>query len=334
MKTIYDIAREAGTSAMTVSRVLNNKSASAKARAKVERVARKYGYVLNARAASLKSKNTGAIGVIIVDIANPVYSVSVRTMHDLLKPEGYHLILGITYGGSEEQFETLQMMRRERVVGLLLGTCEEEEHPDCDKLIGAMIQSGTPVVLTGRNRKGLNADQVTSDNFAGACKAVDYLIRIGRRRIAFIAGQRDVLAAQQRLEGYKKTLQNSQIEPDERMMSFGEWTRASGRAQMERLLKRGKQFDAVFTGNDLLALGAMEALSAAGLEIPKDMAVVGFDDIELAGLVKPRLTTVAQPLEKIASTACRLLLDRISGKEQSAPKEILFEPELIVRETA
>jgi len=319
---------------MTVSRVLNNKSASAKTRAKIERVARKHGYVLNTRAASLKSKKTGAIGVIIPDIANPVYPVSVRTMHNLLKSEGYHLILGITYGRSEEQVEILQMMRRERVAGLLLGTCEEDEHPDCDELIGEMIQSGMPVVLTGRNRGRLKADQVTMDNCAGACKAVDYLLRTGRKRIAFIAGQKNVLAARQRLEGYKKALQNNRVEPDERIMSFGEWTRASGRAQTEGLLKSGAQFDAVFAGNDLLALGAMEALNAAGLEIPKSTAVVGFDDIELAGLVKPRLTTVLQPLEKIAASACRLLLDRISGKEKGAPQEILFEPELIVRETA
>ncbi|MBU0716028.1 MAG: LacI family transcriptional regulator [Verrucomicrobia bacterium] len=334
MTTIYDIAREAGTSAMTVSRVLNGKSTSATARAKVERVVRKYGYVLNTRAANLKSNKSLAIGVIIADITNPVYPTAVRTMHDLLKTAGYHLILGITYGKAEEQIEVLHMMQRERVAGLLLGTCEEKEHPECDTLIGAMIRSGVPVVLTGRNRCGLNADQVTLDNVAGAWKAVDYLIRIGRKRIAFIAGQKEILAAQQRLAGYKKALQRHQIEPDEYLTSFGEWTRASGRVQMEKLLKSGVKCDAVFAGNDLLALGAMEALAAAGVEIPKDMAVVGFDDIELAGLVKPRLTTVAQSSEKITAAACQLLLDRISGQEKGEPKEILFEPELIVRETA
>jgi len=319
---------------MTVSRVLNNKSASAKTRVKVERAARKYGYVLNTRAASLKSKKTCAIGVIITDIANPVSPPGLRTMHDLLKAAGYHLILGITYGKAEEQIEVLQMMRRERVAGLLLGTCEEEEHPDCDELIGEMIRSGVPVVLTGRNRGGLNADQVTLDNVSGAWKATDYLLRTGRKRGAFIAGQKKVLAAQQRLEGYKKALIAHKLEIDDRLISFGEWTRASGRAQMEKILKSAVPCDAIFAGNDLLALGAMEALTAAGLEIPKNMAVAGFDDIELASLVRPRLTTIALPQEKVASAACGLLLDRISGKEKGEPKEILFEPELIVRETA
>ena len=319
---------------MTVSRVLNGKSASAKTRVNVERVVRKYGYVPNTHAASLKNKKSSTIGVIIPDIANPVYPTGVRTMHDLLKTAGYHLILGITYGKAEDQIEALQMMRRERVAGLLLGTCEEEEHPDCDELIGEMIESGVPVVLTGRNRGGLKADQVTLDNVSGAWKATDYLLRTGRRRIAFIAGQKEVLAAQQRFEGYKKAFKAHKMEVDDRLVLFGEWTRASGRVQMEKILKSAVPCDAIFAGNDLLALGAMEALTAAGLEIPKDVAVAGFDDIELAGLVRPRLTTVAQPLEKIAATACRLLLDRISGREKGEPKEILFEPELIVRETA
>ena len=334
MVSICDIAREAEVSVTTVSRVLANKSASIETRRKVLRAVEKFGYVPDARASSLKSRKTKSVGLIIPDISNPVYPVTVKVTHDIAKVRGYHLILGNTYGRLDEEMEILKMMLRERVAGLILGICEGEDDTSCNSYLNKIINSGVSVVLTGRNRNGLQVDEITTDNKKGAYKATNYLLKIGRKRIGFMAGRRGLLATDARLAGYLQAFSEKRVGQNEKLLSFGDWTRVSGQKQMRSLLNSGEKPDAVFCANDLLAIGAMETIKKAGLKIPDDIAVVGFDDIELSSLVQPRLTTVNQPQEKIAEIACNLLLDRIERNESEEPKEILLEPELIIRESA
>lgn len=333
MISIRDIARESGVSIATVSRVLNNKSASAKTKRKVINVVQKLGYIPNARAADLKNKKTKSIGIIIPNITNPVYPVGVQTIYDTARQRGYHLILGNNYNRVDEELKNLQMMARERVAGLILGTCEVDDS-ECDPYINNMLELGICVVFAGRNQNDLKVDEVMVDGTQGVYKAVCYLLKIGRKKIAFIAGNRGTLSTESRLAGYLKALSERGVVQDEKLLSFGGWTKESGQKQMEKLLNSGEKIDAVFCGNDLLAIGSIQAIEKVGLKVPDDIGVVGFDDIELASLVRPKLTTVSQPQEKIASIVCNLLLDRIEGKEKGDPKEILIEPELIIRESA
>ena len=149
-----------------------------------------------------------------------------------------------------------------------------------------------------------------------------------------MAGQEGSVVRESRFIGYLKALSEKGIVRNESFISFGDWTRDSGMKQMEKFLKLSEPPDAVFCGNDLMAIGAMESIENAGLKVPENIAVIGFDDIELACLVRPRLTTVIQFQEKISSIACDLLLDRIEKKETGEPKEILIEPELVIRESA
>jgi len=334
MVSIHDIAKEVGVSATTVSRVVNNKSASTKTRARVLKAIKRSGYVPNARAVSLKNGSNKSIGIIIPDISNPVYPIAVKVIHDIAKERGYYLILGNTYGRVDEERELLQMMARERVAGLILSICEGEDDTACNADLKEMQKSGVAVILTGREKGDLGVDEITVDNEKGACRATQYLMKTGRKRIAFLAGRRGLLATEGRLAGYRQALSEKGLKCDGLVSATEEWTRESGRKQMEKFLQDGQRLDAVFCGNDLLAIGAMEAVKKSGRTVPDDIAIVGFDDIELASLVTPQLTTVRQPLDKVASLACSLILDRIEGKEQGGPKEILIEPELIVRESA
>ena len=333
MVSIYDIAKEAGVSATTVSRVLHNGSCSVKTRVKVERAIEKLGYIPDARASSLKTKTTKSIGVIVPDIANPIYPVSIKAMYNLARSRGYHLILGNTYERTDEEIDILQMFSRERIAGLILGVCKSGDETMCHPYIKDMMRAGVNVVFCGRLRNGLDVDEITVDNQKGAYKAAQYLARIGRKRIAFIAGKRALYATQGRLNGYLQALEKSGITPDESLMRFDEWDRQSGQKMMESLLKHNRP-DAVFCGNDLLAIGAMGAIEDAGLRIPEDIAIVGFDDIELASIVRPKLTTVVQPQDKIGEIACSLLLDRIEGVETGDAKEIMLDPDLVIRDSA
>ncbi|MDD3925650.1 MAG: LacI family DNA-binding transcriptional regulator [bacterium] len=334
MVSIYDIAKAAGVSATTVSRVLHNRSASTKTRIKVQQVIDKMGYIPDARASNLKSRQSNSIGVIVPDIANPIYPIAIKAMYELSRERGYHLILGNTYSRADEELEVLRMMARERVAGMIMGVCEGEDESYCNPYLEELINSGTSVVFAGRKCNGFAVDEITVDNEKGAYKATSYLLRIGRKRITFMAGKEGLYATEGRLRGYRQALSEIGIEPDKDLLSFGAWNRIGGQTQMREIIESKKLPDAVFCGNDLLAIGAMEVIEEAGLKVPDDIAVVGFDDIEIASLVRPRLTTVVQPHAKIGSLACGLLLDRIEERETGESKEIMIEPELIIRESA
>jgi LacI family transcriptional regulator len=333
MVSIYDIAKEAGVSATTVSRVLHNGSCSVKTRVKVERAIGKLGYIPDARASSLKTRTTQSIGVIVPDIANPIYPVAIKAMYNLARSRGYHLIIGNTYERTDEEIDILQMLSRERVAGVILGVCKCGDETICNPYIEDMMRAGVKVVFCGRLRNGLDVDEITVDNVKGSFKAVKYLLRIGRKRIAFISGEKKLYASQGRFAGYQQALESAGITQDESLIRFDDWTRQSGYRMMESLLQHDRP-DAVFCGNDLLAIGAIEAIGDAGLSVPDDIAVVGFDDIELASLVRPKLTTIVQPQERIGEIACSLLLDRIEGLQTGSSKEIMLDPDLVIRESA
>jgi LacI family transcriptional regulator len=334
MTSIYDIAKKAGVSATTVSRVLNNKSCSLKTSQKVMRVVAEMGYVPDARASCLKAGNNKCIGVIIPDIANPIYPLAVKTIHDIAKEKGYYLILGITYGKLDEEIEILNMMTQQRVSGLIIATSEGEDDRQCNPHIISLMKSGTKIVLAGRAKYDLDIDMITVDNEEGAYKATNYLLRTGRRRIGIISGPREIGGSEGRLKGYLLALKEAGIKSDEKIMSFYGWNRESGYNQMRVLLEQDQKVDAVFCCNDLLAIGAIEAINEKKLSVPGDIAVVGFDDIELASLVTPKLTTVVQPQVKLAKMVCNLLIDRMENRITGAPIELVVKPEFVIRESA
>ncbi len=333
MVTIKDIALKADVSTATVSRILNGKPASEKTKIKVLQIVKKLNYIPDARACELRTNKRMTLGVIIPDISNPFYPASIKAFYDTAKSRGYHIMLGNTYGKVEEEIEVIRMMAKERIMGLMLETCEGEEDWVCYPLLKAMIDSGVSVVLLGKKRNGLNADMITVDHKSGAYKAVNYLIRTGRGRIAFICGSKNDLSGEQRYSGYCSALRDKGIKKNNGIVSFGDWTLESGSKQAGEIL-RHNSIDSIFCANDLLAMGAVSAIKDKGLKIPDDIAVVGFDDIQFSSFIHPKLTTIRQPVDLIAFQACNLIIDRIEGKYAGEIKEIILEPELIVRESA
>ena len=334
MVTIYDIAEKTKVSASTVSRVVNGGSVYPKTKRKVLKAIEKYGYVPDNRAVYLKKERTKKIGLIIPDISNPFYPVGVKAIHDILKFEGYHLILGNTYGEISEEKDILRMMERERVAGIILHTCEGEDDSKIYSVFERLIKNKISLIFMGKKRDNLPVDVISINNFSGVLKATDYLIRIGRKKIGFIAGKRDLRATEERLSGYIESLKRNNIPVREDLIICdGKYTMEYGEKWGEILMKE-KKVDAILCGNDLLAIGAIKVSKKLHIKVPDEVAIVGFDDIALASVVTPELTTIHQPLEKISAIACDLLFGRINGTLIEEPKDILIEPELIIRESA
>jgi len=332
MVTIYDIAKKAKVSSATVSRVLNGGSVSPSTKERIMRIIEKEGYIPDSSAIYLKKAKTNKIGLIVPDITNPEYPEIVKVIHDIMRSKGYHLIFGNTYKNIEEEKNILEMFQRERVAGIIVATCEGEDDRILYPLFQRLIENGIPIVFMGKKKDGLPVDVISVNNFKGAFKMTDYLLKTGRKRIGFIAGRRDLRATEERLKGYIEALKNKGKQVDrEIIICDGEYTVEYGKKWARKII--GKKVDAIFCGNDLMAIGAIKEIEADGLKVPDDIAVSGFDNISISSLITPKLTTVHQPLLKIASIGCERLFGLIEKKIKERD-EILIEPELIIRESA
>lgn len=329
--SIHDVAKKVGFSAATVSRVLNNGPVSAKTRAKVEKAIAEMGYQPNLNAVSLRTQQIRKIGVVIPDIGNPAYALTVRFAHEILRKNDYQLILGNTYGSLEEELLVLQMMSRERVSGIIINTVEGESDEESHNTFRNLMAQNIHMVFLGPPKMELGIDSVSVDNRAAMKKAVNLLVQTGRKRIAYLAGGGGRKASDERRKGFADALEQHAMEPAA-IICDGTFTLDNAEVQAEHFLLNNKA-DAFVCGNDMMAIGVIQAAEKLGLRVPEDMAVVGFDNIGMATITRPRLTTIHQPFEEIVNKACALLLARIDGSTSLAAHHYNIQPEIIVRES-
>jgi len=333
MPTIHSIAKAAGVSSATVSRVLNGGPVKESTKRAVLRIMKGVSYVPDERASSLRSKRVKKIGLLVSDLENPLYAKTVRVAFDFFKVRGYSLNIGCPYGSLADEERLLLSMRRERVAGLLLSTVELPQDSSLKGLLSEMLSSGVALAFLGKPSMGLAVDTVSVDNKAGVGLMVDYLVRTGRRRIAFLGGPPS-LGADLRLEGFYEAIARHGVSksgcPALRCPGLA---MQDGESVAGALLDGGADVDAIFGVNDHVAIGALKAAESRGLAVPGSIAVAGFDDLYFSSLIKPKLTTVRQSVESVVTIACSRLLARIEGGGDGV-REILLEPELIVRESA
>lgn len=326
--TIRDVARRAGVSVATVSRVVNrsNHRVNPQTRRRVQAAVRQLGYQANVIAQSLKQRASRTIALIVPDISNPFYPAIARGIEDAARQRGYAVLLCNTYEELARERAYLQLLRKRWVDGLIFATAGSNTAH-----LRALRRERLPVVLVARDVDGEDIDAVLVDNFRGGYDAATHLIRLGHTRIACLAGPSSLRSAAERRRGYVRALAAAGLPAPEALLVEGDFTAAGGRAAMQTLLARGP-FTAVVAANDLVAIGAMEALRAAGRRVPEDVAVVGFDDITFASVVSPALTTVAQPKYRMGQLAMERLFDLLRGREP-AERRIVLEPQLVVRES-
>jgi len=334
--SLIDVAKYAGVSRSTVSRVVNNDEyVSENTRSTVLKAIKDLGYVPNVAARSLRTQRTQVIAVVMPDPLGHVfstdnphyYSALIQAISQVSQAQDYAMLLwvGPLDGQREQYYENI--LKKRIMDGLIIASSVDDESFFVDELLSLQM----PFVVIGRPMT--HTDQVSYvsiDNIQAAGQGVDFLISQGYRRIAKIAGNWNNMDSRERVDGYKNALQRHGLPVETDLIKIGTFSRQAGYRQMQALLAEGHDLDAVFAGSDIIAMGVLDALSEAGLSVPDDIAILGFDDIPDAANMEPPLTTIRQSISGKAEKATQLLLDLIEGKV-TAPQRVLLNTELIQR---
>lgn len=319
--TIRDVARRAQLSVATVSRALNGfENVSEAARERIAAAVKDLGYVPHAGARSLSLARNNAIGVVLPDLHGEFFSEFVRGMDREASRNGYLLLLSNFHGGSDQAANVIHAMRG-RVDGLIVMA----PHLGPEDLAFSIPQ-GLPSILINTREGPDHHPAIHLDNAAGVRAVVEHLAGLGRKRLVHIAGPRENFDAQERVEAFRQAVAARGLHGE---IVYGDFEIESGEAAIAALVWSGAQFDAVFAANDNMAIGAMQALRRAGLSVPKDVAVAGFDDIPLARHLG--ITTVRVRIAELGARAVSRLLDSLSGRDSGGDE--LHEPELVARST-
>ncbi|MDI1463132.1 LacI family DNA-binding transcriptional regulator [Catellatospora sp. KI3] len=325
MATIYDVAKQAGVSAATVSRVVNGRaSVDTALAARVQQAMRELDYRPNALARNLRRRQTSIWAVVISDIGNPFFTSMVRGIEDVAQGAGYSVVLCNSDEDAAKEARYVAAALEEQMAGVIISSAGRAAN------VNRLIEAGTPVVAIDREVRGAAVDTVLVDNEHGAELAVEHLIEAGYERIACIGGPRRLPTAQQRLRGYQRALRAHRRPADDELVRHGDYRQEGGYQAMAALLDEGERPDAIFAANNLMTIGALECLADRGISVPDRMGVVGFDDIPWAHLVRPSLTTVAQPTYELGRTAALLLAERIAEPSRP-PSTVTLRTELKVR---
>lgn len=325
--TLEDVARKADVSVSTVSRVINNGIVAEKTRKKVEKIIKEINYSPNTIARSLRGGRTNIIGFIIPDITNPFFTKLINELGKIYKDKGYSIIVCNTYDDPEIEKIQIETLLGKRVDGLLVTSSDIKFARAYEK-----INKNCPVVLIDRLISE-KLDSIRTDNIDGSMHAVSYLINKGRRDILTIAGPQQYTPGKERYEGFIKTLELFNLPVKESLIKFGDFTKRSGYELTEEVLNNNVNFDAIFAANNFMGAGAFKALKDNGYKIPEDVALIMFDDLDLADVANPPITVVIQSTKEIGRRAGNLILDLIENKEKQEPKQIMVKSTLEIRKS-
>ncbi|MGF6476970.1 MULTISPECIES: ribose operon transcriptional repressor RbsR [Pantoea] len=327
MATMKDVARLAGVSTSTVSHVINNnRFVSEQVRDRVEQAIRELNYAPSALARSLKIKQTRTIGMLLTASSNPFYSEVVRGVENSCYERGYSLILCNTEGDEERMNRSLETLMQKRVDGLLM-MCTETHLPSAEIL---NRYPSVPMVMMDWAPFEGRGDIIQDNALLGGELATQYLIDRGYTRIACIAGPLDKTPARLRLDGFHQAMAASGLAVPPGYVVDGDFEFQGGFNAMNQLLALDPPPQAVFTSNDAMAVGVYHALYQAGLRVPQDMAVMGYDNIELARYLTPPLSTIHQPKDELGELAIDTLIHRMSDPDASQ-QTLVLTPELVER---
>jgi len=326
--TIVDVAAKAGVSFGTVSRVINNDVHVRPAtRERVLQAMEQLGFVANRQARSLAGGKSGAIGLLVPDLGTGYIGEIIRGIDAELTLQELDLILYTTHRTASKEANYVANLAQGMVDGLLVVLPRNPAD-----YVGTLTQRNFPFVLIDHQGTGKECPAVGATNWQGAFDATEHLLKLGHRRIGFITGSMDLGCAQDRLAGYRAALRTHHVPYTEELVYEGTFFQPDGFTGALALLDLPEPPTAIFASNDVMAMGAMDAIRQRGLRIPDDIAVLGFDDIPQAELVRPALTTIQQPLEKMGRVATQMLLDLLEAPE-SKIQRIELPTKLIIRDS-
>jgi LacI family transcriptional regulator len=327
--TIQDVARAAEVSPATVSRVLNTpQGVSEELRRRVLAAVEELGYRPNSQARSLRTRATRVLGVIVSDVPNPFFTSMVRGVEDAAQESGYSVMLANTDEDLAKEQRYLEVFAAEQIAGVVLAPASVTA-----TRIDVLSSRGIPAVTFDRRMRTADLDRVTVNNRRAAEKATEHLIEQGCRRIAFISGRPGISTASERLAGYQAGLRRAGLPVEPGLVADGGFRVGGGRDAAAWLLGQDPRPDGLLVANNLMTVGAVEALDDLHVRMPDDLALVGFDDLGWAVDMRSRVSTVNQPTYDIGRRATELLLGRVQG-ERSPARSIVLPTTLTVRESS
>lgn len=329
--TIGDVARRAGVSRATVSRVLNAyPHVRPRVRAAVQRAMSALGYRPDQVARSLARRETQTLGLIVADLSNPFYGETARAIVETARGHGYNVILCNTDNLPRLQEEYVEVLRQRRVDGIIFGSVFLR-----DPVVEALIDSGYPCLMYNRRLRSGRGNYIVLDNVRASRELTRHLLGLGHRRIGFIAGLRDISTAAERFRGYREALRAAGLPVEKSLVRPGAFKAETAQRAAHELLKLKPRPTAIVAGNDLMALGVIQAAEELGLRVPGDLAVVGFDNIEIASHGHIQLTTMAQQKTEMGRLAATWMLEiiRDPGRFTLQPVQQILAPTLVIRRT-
>jgi len=325
--TISDVAKRAGVSAVTVSRVINNSGyVSPTTRAKVMRAIEELGYVPSSVAQSLRSKRTRTLALIVPDIRNAFWTTVSRGVEDAAQSREYSVFLCNTDENPAKQRTYLDVVVSQRVDGVIIAPYDSDAAS-----LEPLRRRGIPTVVVDRPIEGWDVDTVSCDSISGARALVKHLLDLGHTRIAVVSGPAGATTARDRVIGYRIAMAEAGVPVHANYVKFGEFLAISGERLTHQLLDEDPRPTAIFAANNAIAMGVADALRARGLSIPQDMALVCFDDLSNCSRLFPFLTTVVQPAYDIGANATQLLLSRLESEQPPPPRRVVLPTRLVVR---
>jgi LacI family transcriptional regulator/LacI family repressor for deo operon, udp, cdd, tsx, nupC, and nupG len=328
--SLVDVARRAKVNISTVSRTINQTGKiGLETQERVRKVMREMGYKPNRVARRLRTRegNTHLIGLIIPNIQNIFFADLARGVEDVAYKHNFAVLLCNYDEDPAKELFYLDVMQSESVDGIILPPIHED-----DPAVLQVVKNGTPVVCVDRSLSNVNLDKVEVDNHRGAFEAVEHIIKQGHRRIGLIGGPADSSTGRERLLGYKDAHAQAGLSVKTELVRFGDFKQESGQRLTEELLALSEPPTALFVCNGLMTTGALETIYARGLRIPKQIAIVGFDELPLAAVFNPPLTVVRQPAYEVGKCAAELLLKRLEEPKRPSTSLKLL-PTLIVRKS-
>jgi LacI family transcriptional regulator, repressor for deo operon, udp, cdd, tsx, nupC, and nupG len=327
MASIKDVAKRANVSTATVSRVLRNAgNVTEETKRRVLEAIEALNYQPNVLGRYLRRMETETVLVIVPDITNPFFSKVLRGIEAVALERGYQVLLGDTQNDVRLEEQYLNMLPQKQVDGMIFLTARTRK-----ELMEEMSRQ-FPIVLACEYLEGTDIPTVSIDNISSARKATEHLIGLGHRRIAHLTGPMDVILSRDRLRGYYQALAQHDIDVDAALVQEGDFSYESGYNVTLKLLALEKPPTAIFAANDAMAVGAIKAVRHRGGRVPDDVAVVGFDDIQMASIFEPGVTTIAQPMFDIGKQAMKLLLQLIDGEEVER-RQFVLPDRLVIRES-
>lgn len=331
MATLRDVAQRAGVSTSTVSHVVNRtRTVSETLRRRVLAAAQDLDYEPNAMARSLRMRRSNTLGLIVSDLGNPFFTAVVHGVEDAAQENGYELILCNSSEDVAREQAYLRVLISRQVDGLILSPVGIQH-----EMLTRMVREGFPLVLFDRDVPGLDLSAVMLDNERAAFDAVHHLTALGHSRVGMVSGLPSAASTNsERIAGYRRALEEAGLPEDSRLIAPGHATSEGAAGAVAELLAVTPTPTAIFAANNLMTIGALFAIQQAGLSVPKDIALVGFDDFSWYEVFRPRLTTVSQPTFELGRVAADLLLNLIRSDHAEPTRRIVLRGKLIVRESS